>query len=777
MDDNNNKIILPNGTPGHVLTQDDLVLEQVGKAYDALMPADFDYSHNPSNYEMDAMKFKNPKQVNELKYIIKDILSGDQKAARDERYSYLNFKQIKTAIEWIQNNSFDESLQNLLISQPWRLVYKIKPPTPEEFLTSKYIGAMADSLWLPVKKNFLEFFDPMKPYRNAYLNPSIGSGKSTFTMMALLYVACLYALMRDPWKFYSKAKTTVFAITLCAVTITKAKEIYEEPIRQLIESADFWKQCRTHGEMLEEEKHLKESDDVEYIPWKNGNGTVSVFNTGNNLQWKVISSAGSLLGVNILFGCMTEITFFLEAGKGWTEQKIFNFFSKLKERISNRFQNAYLARMILDSSPSTLEDPIQNYMTYDAPKLDESFIWKGSRWDLYPEEFPEYCEIENKGTIEQKITKVYNNYDVAFQLYRGGNGKPPVACENEAEASQYNPTDLIWCPKKQYTKNGTANFLQKAKDNPIEFMKDWAGLPAGTPDRLFYRDDWIEESFNCGLKNNYGAIVALADEEPEHLIWNQIWPRFFQKMINKYKFYYEPDLPRVVSVNLSKAKDCTCISMSHVELDPERIDMHTNRLLPVYITDFTIVLIPKGGHINMDAVKYFIHDLKYLGNINLRHVGFDGFQSDAARQYLKRDGIKVDYISVDTNNEPYYMYYDLVTHNRWFCGRNIFVKNNMKSLHEVRRLRSNSVKIDHFEGPLCYEWEDGTWESCEAGKNAKDCTDAISSNLYLISLYPNEFIATKKFYKEDNLDKSPEDIMRQTHEYTLSGALDKGIWT
>lgn len=175
--DDNNKIILPNGAPGHVLTQDDLVLEQVGKAYDALMPADFDYSHNPSNYEMDAMKFKNPKQVNELKYIIKDILSGDQKAARDERYSYLNFKQIKTAIEWIQNNSFDESLQNLLISQPWRLVYKIKPPTPEEFLTSKYIGAMADSLWLPVKKNFLEFFDPMKPYRNAYLNPSIGSGK------------------------------------------------------------------------------------------------------------------------------------------------------------------------------------------------------------------------------------------------------------------------------------------------------------------------------------------------------------------------------------------------------------------------------------------------------------------------------------------------------------------------------------------------------------------------------------------------------------------------
>jgi hypothetical protein len=308
-------------------------------------------------------------------------------------------------------------------------------------------------------------------------------------------------------------------------------------------------------------------------------------------------------------------------------------------------------------------------------------------------------------------------------------------------------------------------------------MKDWAGLPAGTPDRLFYRDDWIEECFNNGLKNQYGAIVALANEEPEHLIWNQIWPRFFQKLINKYKFYYEPDLPRTVSVDLSKAKDCTGIAMSHVELDPQRIDEHTGRPLPVYVTDFTIVLVPKGGHINMDAVKYFIHDLKYLGNINLRHVSFDGWQSDAARQYLKRDGIAVDYVSVDTNNEPYYNFYDLVTHGRYNCGKNIFVKNNMKSLHEVRRVRTGSVKIDHFEGPLNYDWEDGTWESCTAGINAKDATDAIVGSLYLTSLYPSEFIATKKFYKEDNLDKSPEDIMRLTKQFTMSGKLDGGIWT
>lgn len=594
---------------------------------------------------------------------------------------------------------------------------------------------------------------------------------STFTQMALLYVAASFALMRDPWKFFNKSKTTIFAITLCAVTLTKAKEIYEEPVRQLIESADFWHYCRTHQEMLNEENHLLQSDEIEYIPWSSGSN-VGVFKTGNNMTWKVISNANSLLGVNILMGAMTEITFFREAGKGWTDEKIFNFFSKLRERISNRFQNNYYARMILDSSPSTLEDPIQNWMTYDAPKDESCFVWRGARWDLYPEEFPEYEEVANPGTYDYKATNQKHTYDVAFQLYKGGNGKPPVACENELEASHYQPADLIWCPKKQVTLNGISNFLTKAKENPIEFMKDWAGLPAGTPDRLFYRNDWIENVFDNGLKNIYGSIIALADDEPEHLIWDKIWPMFFYKMMNKFYFYYEHDAPRVVSIDQSKSRDCTCIAMSHLELDPERIDEHTKRPLTVYITDFTIVLIPKGGHINLDAIKHFIYDLKVLGGLNIRHVSFDGWQSEPARQALKRSGINVDYVSVDSDNEPYYMFYDAVTHGRYFAGKNIFMKNNMKSLHEVRRKRTGSVKIDHFEGDLNYEWENGTWESCTAGINAKDCLDAVAANLHLFSMYPEEFIATKKFYKEDKLERDYDTIKDKNTSFLESGKIN-----
>lgn len=721
---------------------------------------------NITENDMGNAGFKDPRAVNDLKYIIKDILSGDPKAAKRPEYTSLGYEQMKLAIKWLEQQGLDEATLQLLLEKPYLLTFKDKPPTPEEFLTSKYIGAQAESVWWPVKKNFLQFFDPLKPYRTAVLNPSIGSGKSTFTMLALLYIACHFALMRDPWKFFGKSRTTVFIIALCAVTQGKAKEIYNEPLRQLIESASFWHWCRTHQEMLNEEKHLQESDTIEYVPWTTA--CDGVFQTGNGLNWKTASGDGNIIGLNILVGAMTEINFFLEAGKGWTPDKVYRFFSKLKERISNRFQSNYYARFILDSSPSSLDDPIQNWMTYDAPENPSNYIWRGSRWNLYPEEFPSFCDVENLHTLDQKVTEHYN-YDVAFRLYKGGSGKPPIVCESESEASQFDNADLIWCPKEQVTKNGTASFLGKAKENPLDFLKDWCGEPSGTPDRLFYRDDWIEDCFDNGLKNLYGSIVALADEQPEHLIWNQIQNQFFYKVMNRYYFYYEPNAPRVVSVDQSKSRDCTCVSMSHIEKDPNRIDEHTRLPTTIYVTDFTIVLVPKGGHINLDAIKFFIYDLKNLGGINLRHVSFDGWQSDPARQFLARAGINVDYVSVDKLPEPYYTFYDLVTHGRWACGKNIFVKNNMKSLHETRRKQTGTIKIDHFEGDLDYEWEKGNWQSNVAtGYNAKDTTDAITGNIWLMNLYNNEFIPQKFFYKDAQLERTVDNIEKKNAQLLSS---------
>ena len=695
--------------------------------------------------------FNTPKDLMNLKFILKDLLSGDNSVAKREEYAYLNFKQIQTALNWLLTNDADDSLKKLLLLEPWRLAFKDKPPTAEEFLGPKYIGSMADFLWKPMKDKFIEFLDPLNPYRSGIWNTSIGSGKSTLTILILLYVACCYALMRNPRKYFSFPDSAVFVFALCAVTQSKASEIYVEPIQQMLESATFWYQCRTHHEMISEDKRLLDVDVVETIPWRPA-GKTSVITTGGGLNWKQISSANSLLGMQILCGAMTEITFFLEAGKGWNNERLLMFFSKLRQRISNRFKNNYYARFILDSSPSTLEDVIQYWVTNDAHDNKENLVWTGSRWSLYPWEFPSFINCEKDPPQE------IHNFEVGFKLFKGGNGKPPRVIESESEMGDAENGDIVWCPIKQVAAQGVSNFLDKAKENPIEFMKDFAGIPAGQADRIFYQGHWIENCFANGLKNSYGSILALAHEEPEHLIWNQIRPIFFNKILERYYYYYEPDIPRVVSVDQAKSKDCACISMSHVERDPTRVDSATGQHILVYVTDFTIVLVPKGGHINFDAIKFFIWDLRRLGGLNIKYVSFDGYQSDPTKQFLKRQGFGVDYVSVDVNNDSYLTWIDLVMKGRWHCGKNVFVKNNMKSLYNSRRKGSNSPKIDHFPGDLNYDWQSGNWETNTAGINAKDTTDAIAANIQLINTYSNEFMGTKIWNANACFDRSYDNV-------------------
>jgi hypothetical protein len=125
--------------------------------------------------------FKDEKTLHNLKFILKDILSGDNSVAKKEEYAYLNFTQIKLALDWLIQNDMDDDLKSLLISDPWRLNFKDKPPTPEEFLGPKYIGSMSEFLWEPMKNQFIEFLDPLKPYRSGIWNTSIGSGKK-FTL-------------------------------------------------------------------------------------------------------------------------------------------------------------------------------------------------------------------------------------------------------------------------------------------------------------------------------------------------------------------------------------------------------------------------------------------------------------------------------------------------------------------------------------------------------------------------------------------------------------------
>ena len=158
--------------------------------------------------QLNCSDFELPKNLQELKFVISDIVAGDKSALDNPIYKNLNFDSIKKAINWLVNeDKLSKLAKEDLSVNPWRLNFRSKPPTMTEFLTPKYIGPTATTLWKNVVDELVKFFDPINPYTSIILNGCIGSGKSFCTVISNLYVSTLFATMYAPYKFFGHAQT------------------------------------------------------------------------------------------------------------------------------------------------------------------------------------------------------------------------------------------------------------------------------------------------------------------------------------------------------------------------------------------------------------------------------------------------------------------------------------------------------------------------------------------------------------------------------------------
>ena len=677
--------------------------------------------------------------------MMKDILSGDKQLL--EKYeanidAMGGLETIQTALRWLQEADPYGDYKQLIANEGWRLTYRRKPPTPEEFLTYEWIGGQAEALWPNIKKCFIEFLDPnpLSPYRNMALSTSIGWGKSLLTNLVLAYIITLFGLMRKPYQLLNHSPMTAYSVGMCSATLNKAWDLLGVPFEQLIEQSPFFEKVGRHDDIVRINQEDEECTKCYYTTAARGSAKM-VFR--NNLQLKLVSTEGALLGNTFVACMMTELAWWEQMG--WTKEDIFRFFTKADQRVSSRMNGHYLGRSIIDSSPFSMESPIDKWIWETAINDPKWYCVTGSKWDWFPEQFPAFFDA---------MGNEVHNWNVAFQCYKGGKSEPPKALLSEGEATQYDKLDLVWCPREDITSSGKIDFTSLAKQNAVEFLRDWAGLPAGSSDRIFQSASTVNAIFDNDLRSIYTSITADMMLEPEHLIWNKIKDIFFIRFGDDYMFYREPNAKRTLAVDQSTTGDATAISVCHNEFMKSA---NGEDVLPVTVDDFTIVIIPKGGAVNLEAIKFFILDLINLGHLNIPHINFDKFQSDSTVQTLKRKGLTIDYISADKSNEPYSLLCGSIFQGRVFAGKNLFLKNNLRSLHTVQR-ESGSIKYDHFKGKITNESEDTDWESSQIGVNAKDASDTLAEYHWLLQKYATEYTPFREFipFKKEVKDYQKE---------------------
>lgn len=371
-------------------------------------------------------------------------------------------------------------------------------------------------------------------------------------------------------------------------------------------------------------------------------------------------------------------------------------------RIFSRMKGNFYGVSILDSSPNSLTSPLESWVWYDAASNPQYYVVKGSIWKWNPDE---YSEDFRKGDT--------------FKIFTGGKGQVPKILDpldpmlSDPLADQ---SKIIDVPAKGPDGKMRSYF----EEDLIKSLKDFAGIPAGAADSLITDYQVIEDMFDNNLKNIYLNITAPANESPKRLIWNQVKDTFFKNIAGKYEYYYLPHVARCISVDQSEVTDVTSISMAHVERDKESSEI-------MYVIDFTIAIVPDSNRVNLAAIEEFIRDLRYLGNMTIAKVSFDRFQSSVTIQNLKRDKFDVENLSVDRTTGPYLNLLSLLNRRRIVCGKNIFFKNNLKSLILSHTKGNNNAKIDHDSSSAQVLVGDPDWDTSFIGYYGKDVSDSVAA--------------------------------------------------
>lgn len=666
----------------------------------------------------------NDKKVEEIKPVIKDLLAGDTKVQERNDYNELSGEEIRRAIQLIVNNpNLSEEQKYFFLENTWRIHYRFKPPTVDEFLTPKWIGAVADSVYPHLSDIFKQFMNPYSNKRVLALSTCIGWGKSTLSTLIALYVIVHLQYMRNPKEFFNLNEMGSLVIALLSFTMKKVDQVLMQPFSNLLKASPMFVRVRQEERLAPKQEEVDSEAKISYT----SAGRMGNFQFSKDIHITTVSDRSALLGLNIIMGIASEISFWIQ--KGVSVEEIWGTFNDLWNRVDSRFAMRYLSGVILDSSPLDLSlSPIDKWIYSGEAEKDPSvMVVRAKHWDVFPDKYSQWRKT-----------------GMTFPVFRGNASKPPKVLNSEEEMGEYSKDDILHVP---------IDIKQKFINDTKKMVADYAGFPAGGIAKLISDFQYIEDMFTDKLVNVYDYIVAPANQKPEKLIWNQIKDTFFIKINNRWEFYRAPNAKRTIHIDLAETSDMAGIAMNHFEI--------ANSGEIYLINDFTIGISPEKSTINIDAVAKFVIDLWRAG-LQIHKVTADQYQSSDLLQRLKREGIPTDKLSVDRETAPYRVVSSWILNNRVKVGYNIFLKNNFQSLLETST-NKGSPRIDHSKGEKVYD-DGGDWKRSFMGINAKDVSDAFTGSAYMLISELSKEIPQYQWIEGESENDIQEQVLKDINE-------------
>jgi hypothetical protein len=278
--------------------------------------------------------------------------------------------------------------------------------------------------------------------------------------------------------------------------------------------------------------------------------------------------------------------------------------------------------------------------------------------------------------------------------------------------------------------------------NILKAIKDCCGIPTKEENKFINNINVILNIFNNDLLQNVeSSIIADAMSQPKGLIWDKMHHHFFSKYnTTNFGINRASGEPRYIGLDLSFAVkgDPTGIGVLHKEWSRVRNCV-------IYVVDFCFSLLGGEEGINMEAATFFVLDLIEKGNLFVKGVYTDSFESETLIQALKRYKINAVKQSVDKTLDPYQNFFSILLNEQLKAGRNIFLKNNLDSL--IITKRKGKDVIDHTSGKTSHIYN-GNFNSSLVGVNEKDCSDGVVQAF--TGAFSDDIVKPSTIYEEEN---------------------------
>lgn len=440
------------------------------------------------------------------------------------------------------------------------------------------------------------------------LSGSIGVGKTTAAVVAMIYHLYRTMCMKDPQSFFGLAPGTKITYAFLNNTMNSSYGVAYQSFQAFIqESPWFLKHGKVAGRNY-----------PEFYPEK-------------GFEFVVGSKPQHTLGRAVICAIMDEVSFAPGQSVSYESSKIMDVYTNIRRRMESRFmvQGKCYGMLFLVSSKATESSFLESYIADQVKKGYPIYVVDKPLWKVKP---AAYSGKTFKVAVGNKYVK--------------SRVEPLSISEEDLESwvdsAQKSGLSIIDVPVEH---------RQAFDQNLDKALQDIAGISTSVVTKAFS----VERVMKCTsetLRNPFESdIITLGMNDTLKL------RDFFDESLI-------PDevrsAPVFIHLDASLSGDRTGLSGTAIvglkEVTTYGADVGEEIVSEelLYQQVFSVgIQAPSDSEISFEKTRQFIYYLRDEVGLNIKLVSTDGFQSADTRQILKTKGFEVAYTSLDRSPEGY----------------------------------------------------------------------------------------------------------------------------